>query len=71
MRFEPLNEEDGQVERVHVEEARTPHVRRTILQREAAGLDCELGSYWSKASPRRLRRSNRVRNQTAHFIPSY
>ena len=71
-------EEDGQMEDVHVEEAQVPRGRKkTALQREegnkreAAALGCDLGSYWSKASPRRLRRSTRVRKQPDRFIPSF
>jgi hypothetical protein len=45
--------------------------RRTSLQREAAALSCDLGTYWSEASPRRLRRSTRARKQPDRFIPSF
>jgi hypothetical protein len=45
--------------------------RRTSLQREAAALSCDLGTYWSEASPRRLRRSTRARKRPDRFIPSF
>jgi hypothetical protein len=45
--------------------------RRTSLQREAAALSCDLGTYWSEPSPRRLRRSTRARKQPDRFIPSF
>ena len=45
--------------------------RRTSLQREAAALSCDLGTYWSEASPRRLRRSTRARKEPDRFIPSF
>ena len=65
-------EEGGQMEDVHVEEAQMPRGRKTTtLQREAAALSCELGLYWSKVSPRCLRRSTRVGKQPDHFIPSF
>jgi predicted nucleic acid binding AN1-type Zn finger protein len=45
--------------------------RKTSLQRETAALSCNLGAYWSRASPRRLRRSSRARKQPDRFIPSF
>jgi hypothetical protein len=45
--------------------------RKTSLQRETAALSGNLGAYWSRASPRRLRRSSRARKQPDRFIPSF
>ena len=45
--------------------------RGASMECEVAGLDGDLGVYWSQAAPRRLRRSRRSTRAPERFVPTF
>ena len=63
---EPREEEEG----VQFEDAGQSK-RGASMECEVAGLDGDLGVYWSQAAPRRLRRSRRSTRAPERIVPTF